>query len=61
MELTANELVMLSEALKSVTFIDGMAKSPEQIRLERKLSRWSEHENLIFVEGKDNGATICQA
>jgi len=55
MELTANELVMLSEALKSVTFIDGMSKSPEQIRLERKLTRWSEHENLIFVEGENNG------
>jgi len=55
MELTANELVMLSQALKSVTFIDGMSKSPEQIRLERKLTRWSEHENLIFVEGENNG------
>ena len=55
MELTANELVMLSEALKSVTFIDGMAKSPEQIRLERKLTRWTDHENLIFVEGENNG------
>ena len=55
MELTANELVMLSEALKSVTFIDGMSKSPEQIRLERKLTRWSEHEDLIFVEGENNG------
>jgi len=55
MEITANELVMLSEALKSVTFIDGMSKSPEQIRLERKLTRWSEHENLIFVEGENNG------
>ena len=55
MELTANEVVMLSEALKSVTFIDGMAKSPEQIRLERKLTRWSDHENLIFVEGENNG------
>ena len=56
MELTANELVMLSEALKSVTFMDGLTKSPEQIRLERKLSRWSDHENLIFVEGENNGS-----
>ena len=55
MELTANELVMLSEALKSVKFVDGMAKSPEQIRLERKLTRWTDHENLIFVEGENNG------
>ena len=55
MELTANELVMLSEALKSVTFMDGLTKSSEQIRLERKLSRWSDHENLIFVEGENNG------
>ena len=55
MELTANELVMLSAALKSVTFIDGMAKSPEQIRLERKLTSWSDHENLFFVEGENNG------
>ena len=55
MELTANELGMLSEALKSVTFMDGLTKSPEQIRLERKLSRWSDHENLFFVEGENNG------
>jgi hypothetical protein len=29
MELTANELVMLSEALKSVTFMDVLTKNPE--------------------------------
>jgi hypothetical protein len=39
-----------------VTFMDGLTKSPEQIRLERKLSRWSDHENLIFVEGENNGS-----
>ena len=55
MTLTDVELAMLVEALKSVSFVDGMAKSPEQIRLERKLTRWSDHENLIFVEGENNG------
>ena len=44
------ELEMLIAALASVTVMDGQSKSPNQIRLERKLNRWRDHPDLEFAE-----------
>ena len=50
MELTENELIMLIQALKQITFTRGVGdKDPEQVRLERKLERWRDHPDLIFT------------
>ena len=51
MTLTDVELAMLVEALKSVSFVDGLSikPNPDQIRLQRKLLRWAEHPDLEFT------------
>ena len=43
MSLTDVELEMLIAALASVTVMDGPSKSPNQIRVERKLTWWRDH------------------
>jgi len=48
MRLTDVELEMLIASLASVTVMDGQSKSPNQIRLERKLNRWRDHPDLEF-------------
>mgnify|MGYP003121457540 FL=1 len=50
MRLTDVELEMLIVSLASVTVMDGQSKSPDQIRLERKLNRWRDHPDLEFAE-----------
>jgi len=50
MRLTDVELEVLIAALASVTVMDGQSKSPDQIRLERKLNRWRDHPDLEFAE-----------
>jgi len=50
MSLTDVELEMLIVSLASVTVMDGQSKSPDQIRLERKLNRWRDHPDLEFAE-----------
>tara|TARA_R110002073_G_scaffold273318_1_gene436774 strand:+ start:315 stop:464 length:150 start_codon:yes stop_codon:yes gene_type:complete len=49
MTLTDVELAILVEAMKSVIFVDGLKPSIDQIRLQRKLTRWAEHKDLEFV------------
>ena len=49
MKLTDVELAMLVEALKSVSFVDGLKPSIDQIRLQRNLLRWAEHPDLEFT------------
>ena len=51
MTLTDVELAMLVEALKSVSFVDGLSvkPNPEQVRLQRKLLRWADHPDLEFT------------
>ena len=49
MSLTDVELEILISALASVTVMDGQSKSPDQIRLERKLNRWRDHPDLEFA------------
>ena len=46
MRLTDVELEMLISALASVTVMDSQSKSPNQIRLERKLNWWRDHPDL---------------
>ena len=50
MSLTDVELEVLIAALASVTMMDGQSKSPNQIRLERKLNWWRDHPDLEFAE-----------
>jgi len=50
MRLTDVELEMLIVSLASVTVMDGQSKSPDQIRLERKLNRWRDHPDLEFTK-----------
>ena len=50
MSLTDVELEMLIVSLASVIVMDGQSKSPDQIRLERKLNRWRDHPDLEFAE-----------
>jgi len=49
--LTDVELEMLVQALKSVSFVDGLSvkPNPDQVRLQRKLLRWAEHSDLEFT------------
>jgi len=50
MSLTDVELEILISALASVTVMDGQSKSPNQIRLERKLNRWRDHPDWEFAK-----------
>ena len=50
MRLTDVELEVLIAALASVTVMDGQSKSPNQIRLERKLNWCGDHRDLEFAE-----------
>ena len=43
--LTDDELHMLIQALKHISFSD----QPDQVRLQRKLNRWLEHPDLQFT------------
>jgi len=49
MKLNDVELEMLAQALDAITFMDGQSKSPDQIRLERKLKWWRDHPDLEFA------------
>jgi|TARA_B110000977_G_scaffold28483_1_gene36682 hypothetical protein len=49
MKLNDVELAMLVDALKSVSFVDGLKPSIDQIRLQRKLIRWADHPDLEFT------------
>ena len=49
MKLNDVELAMLVDALKSVSFVDGLKPSIAQIRLQRKLIRWADHPDLEFT------------
>ena len=51
MTLTDVELAMLVEALKSISFVDGLSvkPTPDQVRLQRKLLRWADHPDLEFT------------
>ena len=48
MRLTDVELEMLISALDAIVVMDGQSKSPNQIRLERKLNWWRDHPDLEF-------------
>jgi len=50
MSLTDVELEVLIAALDAIVVMDGQSKSPDQIRLERKLNRWRDHPDLEFAE-----------
>jgi len=50
MSLTDVELEMLIVSLDAIAVMDGQSKSPDQIRLERKLNRWRDHPDLEFAE-----------
>jgi len=50
MRLTDVELEMLISALDAIVVMDGQSKSPDQIRLERKLNRWRDHPELEFAK-----------
>ena len=49
MRLTDVELEMLIAARDAIVMMDGQSKSPNQIRLERKLNRWRDHPDLEFA------------
>jgi hypothetical protein len=49
MRLTDVELEVLIAALDAIVVMDGQSKSPNQIRLERKLNRWRDHPELEFA------------
>ena len=50
MSLTDVELEVLIAALDAIVVMDGQSKSPDQIRLERKLNRWRDLPDLEFAE-----------